>query len=42
MHATGRTLSQAIPYAQLRGLAGQSHDVSTEVLAPVLAEFFAL
>ena len=40
MLETARTLSQAIPHAQLRILEGQSHDVNVEVLAPVLAEFF--
>ena len=41
MHTTARTLSETIPHAQLRSLSGQSHDVSPEVLAPVLVEFFA-
>jgi len=29
-----------MPHAQLRTLAGQDHNVSPAVLAPVLAEFF--
>ena len=41
MHETARTLSRAIPHAQLLALEGQTHDVSADVLAPVLAEFFA-
>jgi pimeloyl-ACP methyl ester carboxylesterase len=41
MYDTARTLSQAIPHAQLHTLEGQRHDVNAEVLAPVLAEFFA-
>jgi pimeloyl-ACP methyl ester carboxylesterase len=38
---TAQTLSQAMPHARLRTLSGQTHNVSSEVLAPVLAEFFA-
>ena len=41
MGETARTLAQAIPHAQLRTLAGQTHEVSPEVLAPVLTEFLA-
>ena len=41
MLETARTLSGTIPGAELRMLDGQSHDVHAEVLAPVLAEFFA-
>jgi pimeloyl-ACP methyl ester carboxylesterase len=41
MAETARTLSQAIPGARLRGLAGQTHDVDPQPLAPVLTEFFA-
>jgi pimeloyl-ACP methyl ester carboxylesterase len=41
MYETARALGQAIPQAQLHTLQGQRHAVSTEVLAPVLAEFFA-
>jgi pimeloyl-ACP methyl ester carboxylesterase len=40
MHITARALSQAMPHAQLHTLEGQTHDVSSEVLAPVLVEFF--
>ncbi len=40
MHTTAEKLSQAMPYAQLRVLAGQTHEVSAEVLVPVLTEFF--
>ena len=40
MHDTARTLSTVIPHAQLRILEGQRHEVSTEVLAPALVEFF--
>ncbi len=40
MKATAETLSTIIPHARLRILAGQTHEVSQEVLAPVLREFF--
>jgi pimeloyl-ACP methyl ester carboxylesterase len=40
MPETARALSQAIPHGQMRILAGQTHNVSPDVLAPVLAEFF--
>lgn len=36
-----QALADAIPGAQRRMLAGQTHNVSGEVLAPVLEEFFA-
>ena len=41
MLETARTLSRTIPGAELRTLDGQAHDVHADVLAPVLAEFFA-
>ncbi len=41
MQVTARTLSRTIPGAELRTLDGQAHDVHADVLAPVLAEFFA-
>ena len=41
MHPTATSLAQAIPHAQHRTLAGQTHDVNTEVLAPMLVEFFS-
>ncbi len=40
MHASALALAQAIPHAQQRTLEGQAHDVKSEVLAPVLVEFF--
>jgi pimeloyl-ACP methyl ester carboxylesterase len=40
MYKTARTLSQAIPCAQLRTLEGQDHGPADDVLAPVLVEFF--
>ncbi|MGD0375746.1 MAG: alpha/beta hydrolase [Streptosporangiaceae bacterium] len=40
MADTARALSQAMPHATLRGLAGQTHDLDPAVLAPVLAGFF--
>ena len=40
MHATSLALSKVIPHAVQRTLEGQTHDVKTEVLAPVLVEFF--
>lgn len=41
MAETARTLQKTIPGAELRTLAGQTHNVSSQVLAPVLAEFVA-
>jgi len=35
------TVGDAVPHAQQRMLEGQTHNVSMEVLAPVLTEFFA-
>ncbi len=40
MKDTADILAKAIPHAQRRILEGQRHDVSNEVLAPVLIEFF--
>lgn len=40
MKATAETLSTIMPHAEMRILDGQTHDVSSEALAPVLAEFF--
>ena len=40
MHATASKLANAIPNAQHRTLEGQTHEVASEVLAPVLIEFF--
>jgi pimeloyl-ACP methyl ester carboxylesterase len=40
MHATARTLSQAMPHAKHRTLEGQTHDMNPGVLGPVLVEFF--
>jgi len=40
MLETANALSQAIPHAQHRTLAGQTHDVNLEVLTPELAKFF--
>lgn len=37
---TAMALAEAIPNAQHRTLAGQTHDVSSDVLAPILTEFF--
>jgi pimeloyl-ACP methyl ester carboxylesterase len=41
MAATARAVSQEMPQASLRVLAGQNHEVSPAALAPVLAEFLA-
>lgn len=41
MHATATSLAKVIPHAQQRTLEGQTHDVNTEVLAPILVEFFS-
>jgi len=40
MPDAARVLSQAIPQGQLRMLAGQTHEVSPGMLAPVLGGFF--
>jgi pimeloyl-ACP methyl ester carboxylesterase len=40
MHTTAMTLANAMPHGQQRTLEGQTHEVSAEVLGPVLAEFF--
>jgi len=40
MHVAADALTAAIPNAQRRILAGQSHEVASDVLAPVLIEFF--
>ncbi len=40
MHETALRLAQALPNAQQRTLEGQTHDVNSEVLAPVWGEFF--
>jgi pimeloyl-ACP methyl ester carboxylesterase len=36
-----RAPAEVLPNAELRELEGQSHNVSTKVLVPVLGEFFA-
>jgi hypothetical protein len=41
MHSTAVALANAIPNAQHRTLAGQTHEVSAEALAPVLVAFFS-
>jgi pimeloyl-ACP methyl ester carboxylesterase len=41
MRAAARSLSQAIPGAELRELEGQDHNVAAAALAPILAAFFA-
>ena len=40
MRASAEKLAKAIPNSLRRTIEGQSHDISTEVLAPVLTEFF--
>ena len=40
MHASAVALANAIPHAQHRTLEGQTHEVTTEAIAPVLMEFF--
>lgn len=40
MYDSAKTIANAVPNGQLRTLEGQRHDVSMEVLAPVLIEFF--
>jgi pimeloyl-ACP methyl ester carboxylesterase len=41
MRDTAQAIHEAIPKAQLRTLAGQTHGVSPKALAPILTEFFA-
>jgi len=40
MKQTALTLSKAIPNAKFRTIEGQTHAVASEVIAPVLVEFF--
>jgi hypothetical protein len=40
MYETAKVLTKAIPNAQHRTLQGQTHEVSSDALAPVLIEFF--
>jgi pimeloyl-ACP methyl ester carboxylesterase len=40
MHVTAVALAKAMPHAQHRTLEGQTHEVTPEAIAPVLAEFF--
>jgi pimeloyl-ACP methyl ester carboxylesterase len=40
MNASATALAKAIPHAEHRTLEGQTHDLKSEVLAPVLVEFF--
>jgi pimeloyl-ACP methyl ester carboxylesterase len=40
MRVTADTLGKAIPHAQLRSLEGQTHEVKSDVLAPLLVDFF--
>ncbi len=42
MYDTALTLSKVMPHALLRTLEGQRHDVSPEVLAPVLVDFYLI
>jgi pimeloyl-ACP methyl ester carboxylesterase len=41
MRRVAKAISEAVPNAQLRALAGQTHGVRPKALAPVLEEFFA-
>ena len=40
MHTTAMTLANAMPNAQQRTLEGQTHEVQSDVIAPVLIDFF--
>lgn len=40
MKVVAEALSKAIPHAELRALEGQNHNPKSELLAPVLLEFF--
>jgi pimeloyl-ACP methyl ester carboxylesterase len=39
-HSAAQLLVDVLPHAQRRTLDGQTHDVSPDIVAPVLAEFF--
>ena len=41
MYDTAQALGKAIPNARVRTLEGQTHNVDSDVLAPVLMEFFS-
>ncbi len=41
LHNAAQASADALPNAKRRTLAGQTHDVAPEVLAPVLVEFFS-
>ena len=41
MHSAAQALADILPHAQRRTLAGQTHEVAPDVLAPVLIEFFS-
>jgi hypothetical protein len=41
MRPTAEKLAKAIPHAKRHTIEGQSHDISSEALAPVLNEFFS-
>jgi pimeloyl-ACP methyl ester carboxylesterase len=41
MRDAAQAMSNYIPHAQFRTLAGQTHGVSPKVLSPVLVEFFS-
>ncbi|HLJ82516.1 MAG TPA: hypothetical protein VKT52_13580 [Ktedonobacterales bacterium] len=40
MHSAARALVAVVPHAHYRTLAGQTHGVALDVLAPVRAGFF--
>ena len=40
MHLAATALADAMPNGRHRTLEGQTHEVSSEVIAPVLVEFF--
>ena len=40
MHVTALALAKAMPHGRHRTLDGQTHEVASQVLAPVLVEFF--
>ncbi|MFN8419979.1 MAG: alpha/beta hydrolase family protein [Anaerolineae bacterium] len=40
MHTAAVALAEAMPQGQQRTLEGQTHEVSTDVLAPILVEYF--
>ena len=41
MRSAAQAVAATLPHGRLRDLAGQSHDISADATAPVVAEFLA-